>query len=151
MNGSGNNHMEKNLNLLIDLMEFLSFWMVAPEFLGESRMRNLENRVMKLEVYMPGLVFGLSGVLTGIFFSEVGSRLNEVSWWKYLVFTFLGIYFTVITVFQIRIRNYLSGKVFGPFFKELSDSGVFRQKLLKAGVFLFTLSFLLKLVVYFLV
>lgn len=143
--------MEKNLNLLIDLMEFLSFWMVAPEFLGESKMRILEKRVMKLEVFMPGLVFGMSGVLTGIFFSVVGSRLNEVYWWKYLVFSFLGVYFTCIMIFQVRIRNYLSGKVFGPFFKELSDSGVFRQKLLKSGVFLFTLSFLFKLLVYFLV
>ncbi len=140
--------MEKDLYFLIDVFEFLSFWMVAPEFLGAQRMHKIEKQVMKLELAMPGLVFGLSGVVFGLFFSIMGNRLKEFPFWNWIVFGFMGVYFLSLLIFQNRIRNYLANKVFGPFFRELSDSGIFRQRFLKAGVFLFTFSFILKALLY---
>ena len=48
--------MIKTISILIDVFEFVSFWMVAPEILGEKRMKNIELAVHKAEPYMPGLL-----------------------------------------------------------------------------------------------
>jgi len=140
--------MEKNLNLLIDLMEFLSFWMVAPEFLGESRMRKIETQIMKMEAIMPGLIFGFLGIITGFSFSIAGVKFHSFAVWNYFVFSFMLFYILTFSLYKNKIRTYLAVKIFRPFFSELSVSGTFRQKFLKTGALLFAFSFGLKICVY---
>jgi len=141
--------MEKLISLLIDLMEFLSFWMVAPEFLGEQRLKAIEKRVLKLEVHMPGLLFGLFGIFAGLFFAIAGAKLKSLTWWNYVVFAFLGFYLLGLILYMERMKKFLVVKVFGPFFRELSDSQIFRQKFLKAGIILFVTSFMFKVALFF--
>ena len=57
--------MIKFLRILIDLLEFVSFWMVAPEVLGEKRMKTIEEAFRKAEPKMPGLLIGISGAMLG--------------------------------------------------------------------------------------
>ena len=140
--------MEKNLNLWIDVLEFLSFWMVAPELLGESRMRVIEKQFMKLEILLPGLIFGLTGVVTGLAFSKFSKHVGHWDFWNMFVVGFMVVYLAFILVFLKRIADFMSNRVIAPFFRRLSENGMFRAQLLRTGAVLFTLCFLLKLVVH---
>jgi carbon starvation protein CstA len=142
--------MLKVINILIDVLEFVSFWMVAPELLGEKRMKTIETAVRKTEPYMPGILVGASGTIIGLTFSFLGIYMASTQYlmqWNIFLAVFMVIYILTILKYSKRFSAFLSNDFFGPFFQKLSDSEVFRKNALKLGAVLFTLSFVLKMVV----
>jgi hypothetical protein len=71
--------MLKTINIIIDVLEFVSFWMVTPELLGEKRMKTIETAVRKSEPYMPGILVGASGTILGLTFSFSGIYMSKVN------------------------------------------------------------------------
>jgi hypothetical protein len=92
--------MLKIINILIDVLEFVSFWMVAPELLGEKRMKNIELAVSKAEPYMPNLMFGISGTIIGLTFG--------LTQWNIFVAAFMIISILIILKYSKRLSAFLS-------------------------------------------
>jgi hypothetical protein len=141
--------MEKTFQIWIDVLEFLSFWMLAPELLGEKRMQQLEKGFLKLEPAMPGLLFGLMGFVVGKTMARLGNHFGDNSWWLYAVVGFMVLYLAMMFFYLKSIAQFVATRIFRPFFQRLSDSSVFRSQLLKTGALLFSLSFGMKMLAYF--
>lgn len=142
--------MEKTLQIWIDVLEFLSFWMLAPELLGEKRMQQLEKGFLKLEPAMPGILFGLMGFAFGKSMAKLAKVFGEEEWWLYTVIGIMVVYLALMFFYLKDLAQFIANRIFRPFFQHLSESGAFRTQLLKMGALLFTVSFGMKMLAYFL-
>lgn len=140
--------MEKTFQIWIDVLEFLSFWMLAPELLGEKRMQQLEKGFLKLEPAMPGLLFGLMGFVIGKTMARLSKIFGTESWWLYVVIGSMVIYLALMFFYLKPVAQFIANRIFRPFFQRLSESGSFRSQLLKMGAFLFSFSFGMKMLAY---
>jgi len=103
--------MIKAVSILIDVLEFISFWMVAPEILGEKRMKTIEEAFRKAEPKMPGILVGFSAAIL-----EISMGVGEIMvpkteyWvsWSYFVVCFSVVYIFGIIRFNKPLANCLA-------------------------------------------
>jgi hypothetical protein len=134
------------LSIIIDVLEFFSFWLVAPEFLGERRLKSIESIILKSEQFLPGVTLGFSGLFIGLFFGRYSKNLEFLPGWNIFVLVFTFFLMVAYVFFHKQIGEFLARRVFGPVFLRLSENGQTRNLLLKSGIGFFCLSFLLKMV-----
>jgi hypothetical protein len=134
------------LSISIDILEFFSFWLVAPEFLGERRLKAAEKAILKAEPLLPGLSLGFLGLMIGLFFGRFSKFLSQFQGWNFIVLGVTALVIIAVTFFSKQISNFLANKVFSPFFLRLSENGQTRNFLLKTGISFFCLSFFLKMI-----
>src|SRR5262245_31486189 len=114
----------KWINALGLVLQFVSFWLAAPEILGDNGLKrmqsiikkiisNLSVIVLSLLILSYTLYFTISGVMQGLEASSSGVTQNELT--KYYVQ--LGIAMLIYLFFMIRfrsIRNWIDLKIAGP-------------------------------------
>ena len=140
------------------VLEFLSFWLAAPEILGEARLRALERRVEDVVRVFPAVVTGvfvMVWLLTAIwrvrFDTEllmgwrVGGIRSGVIYTASLILTLISIY--LLTLYPTR--RVLTENIVRPLLLKLADDQRIRQRSLAVGAVLFVVGFLLQLLATF--
>lgn len=140
------------------LLEFLSFWLAAPEILGEERLRKLERRVEDMVRVLPVVVTGVFvtlWLLTAIWRVEtdielqmgwrVGGIRTGVIYTVSLILTLISIYFLT----RYPTRRVLTENVVRPLLLQLANDQPIRQRSLVVGAVLFVVGFLLQLIATF--
>ncbi|GAB5538997.1 MAG: hypothetical protein Salg2KO_11000 [Salibacteraceae bacterium] len=146
----------KWIELIGVTFQFLSFWFAAPELLGEPALKRFESGLKRFLTALPLtilfffiLVYAFSfagyGIYTGLKGAEIG--LSEDDYFQYMVV--LGSAFAIYGVFLIffkRIRNFITSKVSDPLVERLIHKSQTRQQALVIGAVLFTLGFIIQLI-----
>jgi hypothetical protein len=145
------------------VLEFLSFWLAAPEILGEERLKKLERRVERgirvlsarmmwviflatVMIYMAVMRFG--GPTIRCMESAVASVTSRVLA-RIVVAAVWGVLGFVAGMAGVQATNKLRATVVQPLLRVLADNERIRQRSLAAGAVLFVVGFLLQLVATF--
>ncbi|MCB0481424.1 MAG: hypothetical protein KDC83_08315 [Flavobacteriales bacterium] len=144
----------KWINLIGLCLQFLSFWLAAPELLGELTLDRLKTGLIKFVSVFPiylfaflgaglGLVMGIMGTLKGINAKD-GEPVDFIGYAITLGVVML-LYF-VLLFFRIRIEKAIHKHFGAPFIESIIKNEAFRKKLLLAAAILFTLGFICQLI-----
>ncbi len=157
------------LNRMGLIIQFLSFWLAAPEILGEERLRRLQSRIasgvnllpsLSVEVTMGGLA--VIAVMLGIWLDTILSPIlpepNSAVRWSGLpsrpyLLVMVVIAFTALNLAAFWVGRKVSAEVKEKIVPRLLDSLAknerVRQRSLVLGAALFTAGFLMQLVATF--
>jgi hypothetical protein len=147
----------KWLNIIGLTFQFLAFWFAAPELLGESTLLRFQSSLKKFISVLPlliilfvvlgyGLTFSILGVLKGIEASETG--IEESSMYRYfLVMGVCTLLYFLFLAFYKKIKTALETKLAAPLVNRLIENSQARSSALVIGAVLFSLGFVLQLVV----
>lgn len=147
----------KWINALGLIIQFISFWLAAPELLGRQTLERFENGLRKFVAALPvviigvfaigyGLTFGIMGMLKGLKASETGVTNTEMSNY-YIVLGICSVIYLIFMLFYKRIRSWLEINFAGPLTNALIRNNESRKNALVAGAVLFTVGFLMQLAV----
>lgn len=150
----------KWINALGLLLQFISFWFAAPELLGVNTLKRFEISLRKFVAALPliillcvVLIYAISlsalGILKGIKASEEGIAKNEMTE-VYLIMGGCFLVYFVFLIFFKRIKNWLDLHLAQPLVSGLINNNKARSSALIVGAVLFTIGFLLQMVVIFL-
>jgi len=122
------------------VLGFFSFWLAAPEFIGEERLKSWERRLSSGLLKVPTVLTIASGLLMvlmlGLYIWKVW-QLGKLSYKPPIV---LVIVLDAIFMMQSLLEKRLARLV-----SLVANHSKFRQGILFAGAALFTVSFLLQL------
>lgn len=146
----------KWINAIGLTLQFLAFWLAAPELLGEStllRFKNgLENFLAKLPMIVVMtiiLIFALGmsgmGIIKGLKAAKEGISKTEISTFI-ISLSAVSVLYILFLVFFKRIKNYISEHYSTPLVKKLIQEEKMRKNSLVAGAVLFTLGFLIQII-----
>lgn len=146
----------KWINLAGLILQFIAFWLAAPELLGKSTLERFEMGLKRLVAAIPMIVF-MGIVLTytavtagyGIYKGLKGANegLEEGEMMNY--FIVMGIAFTVYFVFILfskRLQRWLRKTLADPLIDGIINQGETRTKALIVGALFFTLGFFLQVI-----
>jgi hypothetical protein len=147
----------KWINAIGLILQFFSFWLAAPELLGRQTLERFELQLRKLVASLPviiigmitvgyGLTFGIAGVMRGLEASEKGITEEEMNRFFIIMGVFTFLYFLFI-LFYKKIRAWMEVKFAAPLTEALIRNNESRKNALVAGAVLFTVGFLIQLVV----
>lgn len=146
----------KWLNALSLLLQFTSFWMVAPEIIGEKSLirisemlkkflSNLSIIIIFLIVAAYGITFAVGGTLQGLSASKNGT--TETDFNLYFIFLGFATVFYMIFIFNYKkIRNWLDKKITGPLIDKFVQNDELRRNSLLTGATLFTVAFIIQFI-----
>jgi hypothetical protein len=134
------------------LLQFLSFWLAAPELLGIERLRAIEGRIRALIGRLPRLVFTLAGLSMAVFGTWFGIHAATTPRFLHDHPLALPVYFIGVTLltlplilFQHRITAALDRWIVAPLLRRLiADEGIRLRALFLAAV-LMTLGVIMQL------
>ncbi|MBI1306808.1 MAG: hypothetical protein GC181_09355 [Bacteroidetes bacterium] len=145
----------KWLNLAGLTLQFLAFWFAAPELLGESTMKRLENGLIRLVSSLPVILIAGGAIVFGVFMAIAGVRFGleagrEGAENLNLMFVILGV--SVIStlyfaLFSAKTTRWMKRKYATPLINKLIASEQFRKTALQLGAVLFSVGFVLQFVV----
>lgn len=135
------------------LLQFLSFWLAAPELLGLERLQAIEGRVRGLIRHLPGLVFALVGLSMAVFGTWFGIHSSSTPHFLLDHPRAAPAYFIAVTLvmvplllFHRRITAALERWLVAPLLRRLiMDEGV-RVRSLFLGAAFMTVGVVLQLV-----
>ena len=101
----------KWINALGLILQFLSFWLAAPELLGETTLKRFEAGLRKFISSIPiiifsiiafcyGLYFGIAGTMKGIKASQEGQTIQE--YYSFYILMCLATILHLILVFRYK-------------------------------------------------
>ena len=137
------------------VLQFLAFWLAAPELLGESTLKRLQKGLEQFLSSMPVLLLGLIMMayggwfgVRGAYLGYQGSQSGDVTYEEMVdYYVVLGvctlIYFVLVFSYK-RIRRFLTARVAQPLIHQLIHQQNLRKQALAVGAILFTLGFLLQ-------
>ena len=147
----------KWINAIGLILQFLSFWLAAPELLGEATLKRFEAGLRKFIALMPviiitiivlgyGLFFGITGILKGIKASKEG--IADQEFYSFLIATIIATIFYFILMFRYKkILSWLDLKYAKPLTETLITNNQTRKNALIVGAIIFTTGFLMQLFV----
>ncbi len=133
-------------------MQFVAFWLAAPELLGVDALKRFENGLVKLLSRLPGYTIGFIGFATGVSLGVYGmmvgmkgdaALVKEAMIWIGVVFL---LYIMFVIFFYKRLQNYLKRNVAEPLIQNLITNNQTRKTALVAGAVLFSLGFVCQVV-----
>jgi purine-cytosine permease-like protein len=130
----------KIISILSIALQFISFWLAAPEVLGSEWLKKTESLIRKGILAIPNIVLSVLGVIVGYSFMEGLENLN----YYILVPAILMLILSV--VFAKKIKKILDLNITVPILKKLIINDSFRFTLLKTAAMLFTLGFVLQII-----
>lgn len=145
----------KWVNIAGLLLQFLAFWLAAPELLGEDTLKRFEKGLTKFIARMPVILFilvvtfyfsyfGIGGLLKGLKAADEGIEESEMV--SFFISMGIGTLIYMIYIFSYkRINKWLELKVAEPLTDKLINNNQTRKNSLIAGAIFFTLGFLLQL------
>jgi hydrogenase/urease accessory protein HupE len=136
------------LNRIGMLLGFISFWFVAPEFIGEERLKSLETALAEGLLKLPKTLRWIFRVLTVMaivafivnYLSQRGTRLPEIPQSLLLTLGLTALGYLLSSVSQAVVK---------PIASRLAKDNRVRQRALLLGALLFTISFLLQFIATF--
>ena len=101
----------KWINAIGLILQFFSFWLAAPELLGETTLKRFETGLRKFISSIPiiifsaialcyGLYFSITGIMKGIKASEQHQSTQD--YYSFLIFTSVATILYLILVFRYR-------------------------------------------------
>jgi hypothetical protein len=151
----------KSLKIIGSILQYISFWLAAPEILGESRMVAVERWISSVLVFVPRLVIVLTGwvaafltsalaVRAALDYFGVGLLFEHGSDGHLLIDTLLAICVAVAIYgsawLAMRCFAKLADWVLASLIRRLAHDTPFRQRCLIVGAIVFTMGFVLELI-----
>ncbi|MCG1037224.1 hypothetical protein [Polaribacter sargassicola] len=130
----------KILSILSISLQFLSFWLAAPEILGGEWLKKTESFIRSGIMVIPSIILGIIGMIIGFLLDEGVGSLNL----KLLIPIIL--FFILIIIFYKKIKVWLDQKISKPILNKLIINDSFRFTLLRFAAILFTLGFFLQII-----
>lgn len=147
----------KWINALGMLLQFISFWMAAPELLGESNLKRFEKGLRNTLTLFPivllglliatyGILFLIRGIYLGIKGGFQGIESSEMHsfYWAIGISTFL--YIMLILYFK-RIRQFLERNISIPLTRKLLEDQQLRKSSLIMAAILLSIGFMMQFLV----
>lgn len=131
--------MIKILTLIGLILQFISFWLAAPEILGPDWIVKTEDFFRKLIRKIPTVVLSFLGAIIGVIFYQ-SMRLDTI-----LILVMICIIFILLLIFHKRIEYFLDHKISNPLIQKLIISNNFRFTLLKFAAIFFTIGFIIQI------
>ena len=143
----------KWLTILGLVLQFIAFWLAAPELLGVDALKRFESGLVKIISQLPGLLFGFLGFTLGIglgvygFYTGMQGDKDLVFKSMYIMAGVMAAYVVFMVFFYKRLQLYLQIHVAKPLIEKLINNNESRKTALVFGAILFTAGFVLQLVV----
>lgn len=147
----------KWINALGLILQFLSFWLAAPELLGETTLKRFETGLRKFIAALPvlvftlialgyGLYFGISGTLKGIRARQEG--VPDQDFLPFMLSMAIATILYFILVFKYKkFISWIDLKYAKPITEALINNNQSRKNALIVGAIIFTVGFLMQLFV----
>jgi hypothetical protein len=126
------------LNRIGLILGFFSFWLAAPEFIGEERLRSWEKRLGKLIAVGFPLMVTVAGLIVGGTQDSSFAKAHPV-WFAMAFIPLMGL------LIAWRLQNLLAEWIVA----KLTNDAHVRRSALALGAGLFTVSFVLQLIATF--
>jgi hypothetical protein len=142
----------KWLNILGLVLQFIAFWLAAPELLGVEALKRFETGLVKIISQLPGLLFGFLGFSLGMglgiygFYTGMQGDREKVFSSMYLMAGVMAGYVLFMVFFYKRLQVYLQRNVAEPLIEKLINNNQTRKAALVLGALFFTVGFLAQLV-----
>lgn len=133
------------------MLQFLSFWLAAPELLGELTLKRLQVGLIRFVSMFPiyffavlgavlGITMGVAGVYRGLNAAE-GMQENDFFYFIVTLGATMTLYF-VLLGFRVQIEKWITRSFGEPFIMSIINNEGFRRKLLLSASVLFSAGFL---------
>lgn len=129
--------MIKIFTLLGLILQFVAFWMAAPEILGVDWLSKTEEMIRKAINQLPQLILGALGMAMGVMFYHSMS--------SFFVFIVVIMIIILLLIFYKKVEKLLDEKNSKPLVNKLILNETFRFTLLKFAALFFTLGFLIQI------
>ena len=147
----------KWVNALGLLLQFVSFWLAAPEILGDSGLKRMQNLIknlisnmsvilLSLLVLSYALFFAINGVLKGMEASSSGITEGEMTRYYIVLAAAMLLYLFFMIRFK-RIRNWIDVSIAAPLLDKYIHNDRLRRNSLISGALLFTIGFLMQFII----
>jgi hypothetical protein len=146
----------KWINIIGLIFQFLAFWFAAPELLGSESLRRFEKGLIALIGKIPTVIITFSALAIGGGMSWYGINTGLEASEKDAT----GMIYTMITIIVLSVvimvyfiffagktQRWIQAKMATPLVEKLIMNGESRKSALIAGAVLFTLGFVMQLVV----
>lgn len=145
------------MNALGLILQFASFWLAAPELLGRQTLERFENGLRKFAAALPmilmmlfimgyGLTFGIMGVVKGMKASESGISSSEMNEY-YITIGISSVAYMIFMIYYKRIQKWIELKFAAPLTNAIIRNNESRKNALITGSILFTVGFMMQLIV----
>lgn len=144
----------KWLNILGLILQFLSFWLAAPELLGAATLKRFESGLIKIASRVPSIALGIIGLIFGIGMATYGTYtgMNAAEgdsgdpFQTMMIILAISIaYMIYVFIFYKRIQRFLERVFAKPMINMLITNNESRKVSLIIGAVLFTIGFLCQL------
>lgn len=138
-------------------LQFISFWLAAPEIMGDGALKRL-NQFLKnmvsnfsliiitLLIAAYGVTFFINGIVTGMKASEGTLTSNQTN--SYFISLTVGTIAYMFFMFRYKkIRLWLDEKIAVPLVNKFTFDERFRRNSLLTGALLFTFGFLIQIII----
>lgn len=129
--------MIKIFTILGLLLQFLAFWMAAPEILGVNWLRKTEGLIRKMISQLPQLILAVLGMVLGVMFYH--------SMRSIFAFVVVIIFIGILLLLYKKLGQVLDERISRPLIKKLILNDTFRFTLLKFAALFFTLGFIIQI------
>ncbi|MGV0755076.1 hypothetical protein ACTS95_06160 [Empedobacter brevis] len=129
--------MIKVFTILGLVLQFLAFWMAAPEILGVDWLRKTEGLIRKMISQLPQLILAVFGMVLGVMFYH--------SMRSIFAFVVVIIIIAILLLLYKKLGQVLDEKISKPLIKKLILNDTFRFTLLKFAALFFTLGFIIQI------
>jgi hypothetical protein len=147
----------KWVNAIGLLLQFVAFWLAAPELLGEPTLRRFEKGLKKLVTLLPMIIiwvvilgYGVTSLILSLmkgFDAATNGTTTESLTAFYIKLGVATIVYFIFMVFYKRIKKGLETKLAQPLVEKLINNTETRKQSLILGAMLFSLGFIMQFVV----
>jgi hypothetical protein len=144
------------------VLEFVSFWLAAPEILGKQRLLMVENRIRKMLHFLPRLSTPVIAILLvvmplvciGEFYLMRTGQIQRSAYGPTITAPkdgmYYGVFYIIFPLFLLLTGVYFLVDKIGPaLLHSLADDKRYRHRALIVGATFFTLGFILQIITTF--
>jgi len=147
----------KWLNAIAMLFQFISFWLAAPEIIGDKGLKRMQDMIKNLlsnlsVIILSTLILGytlyftINGIITGMEASETGITSGELI--EYYITLFVAMLIYVVFMIRIKpIKLWIDNNISMPLVEKYIHNDRLRRNSLFGGAFLFTAGFLIQFII----
>ena len=119
------------------VLQFVAFWMAAPEILGVDWLKRTETMIRLAISKIPQVILGIVGVASGMMFYHSMSSS--------LIFAIVLMLIAILLIFYKKMEKSLDEKISKPLIDKLILNNTFRFILLKYAALFFTIGFVIQI------
>lgn len=147
----------KWVNAIGLLLQFIAFWLAAPELLGEPTLRRFEKGLKKLVTQLPMIIiwllilgYGVTSIilslLKGLDAAKNGTTESSMMAF-YINLAAVSLLYFIFIAFYKRFKKWLEERLAQPLVEKLINNTETRKQALILGAVLFSVGFILQFVV----